>query len=161
MHQNQNLKHQYGDLALISTLWLTLPTSLFFLGQLSPSFGFDVWPTGELRNWVYFLQYDIFEAPHQFWLLDSRNALSPWWYNLASSSVIRRNPSCGPCFAAIDELVCWNIDVFITYKNNLFAAVWVDGWHPGSLLYPKPLLRRSYLEFCRSPWMQSAFNIFF
>lgn len=78
-----------------------------------------------------------------------------------SSSVIRRNPSCGPCFAAIDELVCWNIDVFITYKNNLFAAVWVDGWHPGSLLYPKPLLRRSYLEFCRSPWMQSAFNIFF
>lgn len=71
----------WTDILLILTIWLILLATMFVLEVLGFDFGFDLWPMREFRNWLAFLQYDIFDAPKQFWAIDNRNALSPWWYN--------------------------------------------------------------------------------
>ena len=51
------------------------------LQALGFEFGFNIWPIGEFRNWLEFLQDGPqFGAAKLFWAIDHRNALSPWWY---------------------------------------------------------------------------------
>lgn len=94
MHQNVNpspriamalsaRRSTWTGLLWIFAIWLTLPTVMLVLGASRFDFGFDIWPTGEFRNWIFFLQNDVFGMPKQFWTVDNRNALSPWWYNMA------------------------------------------------------------------------------
>lgn len=71
----------WTDLQLILAVWLTLPATMFVLEVLGFDFGFNIWPMREFRNWLAFLQNDVFDAPKQFWAIENRNALSPWWYN--------------------------------------------------------------------------------
>ena len=73
----------YLDLLTILAAWLILVASMLVLQALGLDFGFDVWPMGEFRNWVAFLQSDVYGAPKRSWAVDNRNPLSPWWYNAA------------------------------------------------------------------------------
>ena len=60
---------------------LSLVATMLVLQQLGLDFGFDIWPMGEFRNWIEFLQdRNGFNAAKLFWTLDNRNALSPWWF---------------------------------------------------------------------------------
>jgi hypothetical protein len=54
---------------------------MLVLQVLGLEFGFNLWPIGEFRNWLDFLQEGPgFAAAKLFWAVDHRNALSPWWY---------------------------------------------------------------------------------
>src|SRR5262245_56605836 len=69
------------DLLLIFAAWSSLIGTLLVLQMLGLEFGFNIWPIGEFRNWLQFLQDGPnFAAAKLFWAVDHRNALSPWWY---------------------------------------------------------------------------------
>jgi hypothetical protein len=81
------------DLAAIVTLWLSLVATMLVLQQLGLDFGFDIWPMGEFRNWIEFLQdRNGFNAAKLFWAQDNRNALSPWWF-IAARPLIDATPA--------------------------------------------------------------------
>jgi hypothetical protein len=63
------------------------------LQGLGFEFGFNIWPIGEFRNWLEFLQDGPgYGATKLFWAVDHRNALSPWWY-LAARPLIAATPA--------------------------------------------------------------------
>lgn len=65
----------------VVAIWAMLPATMLVLQYLGFDFGFDIWPFGEFRNWMEFLQDGVgFNAAKLFWAIDNRNALSPWWY---------------------------------------------------------------------------------
>jgi hypothetical protein len=69
------------DLLLIFAAWSSLIATMLALQMLGLEFGFNIWPIGEFRNWLQFLQDGPnFAAAKLFWAVDHRNALSPWWY---------------------------------------------------------------------------------
>jgi hypothetical protein len=69
------------DLLLIFAAWSSLIGTMLALQMLGLEFGFNIWPIGEFRNWLQFLQDGPnFAAAKLFWAVDHRNALSPWWY---------------------------------------------------------------------------------
>jgi hypothetical protein len=81
------------DLLLILAAWSILIATMLVLQLLGLDFGFNIWPFGEFRNWLAFLQ----EGPHfgaakLFWAVDYRNALSPWWY-IAARPLIDATPN--------------------------------------------------------------------
>ena len=81
------------DFAVITTCWLLLITLMLVLQELGYDFGFHVWPTGEVRNWLMFLHDGSGAEPAKlFWSIDNRNALAPWWY-LAARPFIEYQPS--------------------------------------------------------------------
>lgn len=75
--------------ATLFCLWLI---HLAYLGALQAaglSYGFAVWPMGEDRNWLRFM----LDAPgvamvREFWQMNDRNPLSPWWYWLFSKPIL-------------------------------------------------------------------------
>jgi len=68
----------------VFAIWSVLPATMLILQSLGFDFGFDIWPFGEFRNWLEFLQEGTgFNATKLFWAVDNRNALSPWWYIVA------------------------------------------------------------------------------
>lgn len=75
--------------ATLFGLWLI---HLAYLGALQAadlSYGFAVWPMGEDRNWLRFM----LDAPgvamvREFWQMNDRNPLSPWWYWLFSKPIL-------------------------------------------------------------------------
>jgi hypothetical protein len=77
------------DLVLIFAVWSILIGTLLVLQVLGLEFGFDIWPIGEFRNWIKFLQDgEGFSALKLFWAVDNRNALSPWWYLAARPLIV-------------------------------------------------------------------------
>ena len=82
-----------ADLSLIVALWLSLIATMLVLQHLGFDFGFDIWPMGEFRNWIEFIQvHDGFSATKLFWTVDNRNALSPWWF-VAARPLINATPA--------------------------------------------------------------------
>jgi len=82
-----------ADLFLIFWLWLGLIATMVVLQAAGLDFGFDLWPIGEFRNWLQFLQEGPgYNAAKLFWAVDHRNALSPWWY-LAARPLIEAVPA--------------------------------------------------------------------
>jgi len=62
-------------------IWLLQMAYLGALQLAGLPFGFDVWPMGEDRNWLRFMQDGAgLSMMHQFWAMNDRNPLSPWWY---------------------------------------------------------------------------------
>lgn len=81
------------DLLLIFATWSTLIATMLVLQLLGLEFGFSIWPFGEFRNWIGFLQDGPnFDAAKLFWAADYRNALSPWWY-IAARPLIDATPA--------------------------------------------------------------------
>jgi len=81
------------DLLLIFATWSTLIATMLVLQLLGLEFGFSIWPFGEFRNWIGFLQDGPnFDAAKRFWAADYRNALSPWWY-IAARPLIDATPA--------------------------------------------------------------------
>jgi hypothetical protein len=81
------------DLFLICVVWSILIGTLLILQAVGLDFGFNIWPIGEFRNWIKFLQDGHgFSALKLFWAVDNRNALSPWWY-LAARPLIFTVPA--------------------------------------------------------------------
>jgi hypothetical protein len=75
-------------------LWLVQSLYLTLLQTAGMSYGFAVWPMGEDRNWLRFM----LDAPRlgmmrQFWLMNDRNPLSPWWYWLLSWPILHYDPT--------------------------------------------------------------------
>jgi hypothetical protein len=61
--------------------WGALVSILAIATLTTASLGFDQWPIGETRNWIWILQKGPgIDAASVFWGIDSRNPLSPWWY---------------------------------------------------------------------------------
>ena len=82
-----------ADLLVILSCWAALIATMLVLQALGLDFGFDLWPIGEFRNWLEFLQDGPgYNAAKLFWALDHRNALSPWWY-LAARPLIEAVPA--------------------------------------------------------------------
>ena len=82
-----------ADLLVILSCWSALIATMLVLQALGLDFGFDLWPIGEFRNWLVFLQDGPgYNAAKLFWALDHRNALSPWWY-LAARPLIEAVPA--------------------------------------------------------------------
>ena len=81
------------DFEIIVAGWLLLIVTMLTLQQLGYDYGFHVWPIGEVRNWLLFLQEGSgADAAKLFWSVDNRNALAPWWY-LAARRFIEQQPS--------------------------------------------------------------------
>ena len=81
-----------GILAVLA-IWSVLPATMLVLQLMGFDFGFNIWPFGEFRNWLEFLQEGAgFNATKLFWMVDNRNALSPWWY-IATRPLISLIPS--------------------------------------------------------------------
>lgn len=72
------------DLAIIGGAWLSLLILFPLLGRAGYGTGLGIATMGEDQNWVALLQE---KSPHQiannFWRIDGRNPLSPWFYILA------------------------------------------------------------------------------
>ena len=82
-----------SDLFLIFSSWSILIATMLVLQALGLDFGFEIWPIGEFRNWLEFLQDGPGSgAAKLFWTVDHRNALSPWWY-LAARPLIDAVPA--------------------------------------------------------------------
>ena len=82
-----------ADLLVILLCWAALIATMLVLQALGLDFGFNLWPIGEFRNWLEFLQDGPgYNAAKLFWALDHRNALSPWWY-LAARPLIEAVPA--------------------------------------------------------------------
>ena len=82
-----------ADLLVILSCWSALIATMLVLQTLGLDFGFNLWPIGEFRNWLEFLQDGPgYNAAKLFWALDHRNALSPWWY-LAARPLIDAVPA--------------------------------------------------------------------
>ena len=82
-----------SDLFVILSSWSVLIATMLVLQALGLDFGFDLWPIGEFRNWLEFLQDGRgSNAAKLFWTVDHRNALSPWWY-LAARPLIEAVPA--------------------------------------------------------------------
>jgi hypothetical protein len=81
------------DLFVILSAWFILVGTMLVLQALGLDFGFNIWPIGEFRNWLEFLQNGPgYGAAKLFWAVDHRNALSPWWY-LAARPLIDAIPA--------------------------------------------------------------------
>ncbi|MEO8400902.1 MAG: hypothetical protein ABI597_03760 [Gammaproteobacteria bacterium] len=83
---NSNPRLSTSQIAwVIFAIWLV---SLFILGGLqllNLPFGFAVWPMGEDRNWLGFMHDGKgLEMMHEFWKMNDRNPLSPWWWFIGS-----------------------------------------------------------------------------
>ncbi len=66
---------------ILFAIWLLQMAYLGMLQLAGLPIGFSVWPMGEDRNWLRFMQ----DGPglsmmHEFWAMNDRNPLSPWWY---------------------------------------------------------------------------------
>ncbi len=69
------------DLLAIGMVWSLVFLGLWGLQHLGYPVGYRVWPTGEDRNWISFLQNGPGAAAARlFWQMNDRNPLSPWWY---------------------------------------------------------------------------------
>lgn len=73
----------------VAACWLVQVGWLLALQAAGAPFGFAVWPMGEDRNWLRFM----LDAPglammREFWRMNDRNPLSPWWYWLFSWPVL-------------------------------------------------------------------------
>jgi len=78
------------DALVIVASWSILVVTMLTLGRLGFDFGFAVWPFGEIRNWMEFLQDGQGSAAaNLFWKLDNRNALAPWLYIPLRSLIAR------------------------------------------------------------------------
>jgi hypothetical protein len=76
-------------LATLFLLWLTQSLYLAALQWSGLPYGYAVWPMGEDRNWLRFM----LDAPgpgmmHEFWGMNDRNPLSPWWYWALSRPIL-------------------------------------------------------------------------
>lgn len=83
-HRSELFNNSFAGPALIILFWSILLASLMVLQMCKTGAGFRIWPLGEDRNWLYFLQeHSGIPAQRAFWAVDGRNALAPWWYILA------------------------------------------------------------------------------
>ena len=83
----------YKDILLIFAVWLILIGTMRVLQWMGLDFGFDIRPFGEFRNWMDLLNDGTGWKPAKlFWILDYRNALSPWWY-LAARPLLEAIPA--------------------------------------------------------------------
>lgn len=78
---NNNSLSAHKIVFLIFSLWVIYLLVLGLLQLFGLQLGFAVWPLGEDRNWLGFMQ----DAPgiqmaHLFWKADDRNPLAPWWW---------------------------------------------------------------------------------
>jgi hypothetical protein len=79
--------------ALITLVWLMFLSSLLVLRWLGYEVGFAVWPLGEDRNWIEILQKGPGAgAASEFWSVNDRNPLSPWWYILFRPLILDVEP---------------------------------------------------------------------
>jgi hypothetical protein len=75
-------------------IWLSYLIILGLLQLCGFSFGFMVWPMGEDRNWLGFMMDGPgVQMTHEFWKIEDRNPLSPWWW--LSASPIINAADCG------------------------------------------------------------------
>jgi hypothetical protein len=70
------------DLGAIVVAWLLFLAGLQALHAQGYQVGFGVWPMGEDRVWISFLQRGQggTEIARLFWQVNDRNPVSPWWY---------------------------------------------------------------------------------
>lgn len=84
---NHNKHRDYISLLLL--IWVCNLLFLGILESLGFSFGFNVWPMGEDRNWLGFMMTAPgLKMTQAFWQMNDRNPLSAWWW-LAISPFIR------------------------------------------------------------------------
>ncbi|MGO4389125.1 hypothetical protein AB4Y85_16470 [Microvirga sp. 2YAF29] len=78
---------------VVGAAWLLLVTLLLVLQASGQNFGFNVWPVGEARIWMKWLQDGPGPLAAQiYWRIDGRNPLSPWWY-ISVREFIRTYPA--------------------------------------------------------------------
>ncbi|MDD0998597.1 hypothetical protein M5G20_22410 [Pseudomonas sp. TNT2022 ID1044] len=72
-------------LALILAVWLIYLAMFGLLQILDTRVGFEIWPIGEDRNWIYLLKSgNPVQTFQEFWALDHRNPMAALWWILAS-----------------------------------------------------------------------------
>ncbi|SED12715.1 hypothetical protein SAMN04490185_2822 [Pseudomonas frederiksbergensis] len=72
-------------LALILAAWLIYLGMFGLLQVFNTGVGFEIWPIGEDRNWIYLLKSgNPVQTFQEFWALDHRNPLAAFWWLLAS-----------------------------------------------------------------------------
>jgi hypothetical protein len=80
-------------LSTILAVWAAHLAILGALQVVGAGFGYHVWPLGEDRGWIGFLQESQgSRMTRLFWSVNDRNPLSPWWY-LAVSPLIMGSDS--------------------------------------------------------------------
>lgn len=68
-------------LLALAAIWGGELVVLAVLTVLQSGLGLQVWPIGEDRSWLYFIQNrESTPIPRAFWAVDGRNPLAPWWY---------------------------------------------------------------------------------
>ena len=79
-------------ISMIFIVWLGYLFTIYCAQKLGFGFGYHIWPQGEDRNWIGFIQ-DLHSADmvKSFWKVDGRNPLAAWyWY--AASPIIVKSP---------------------------------------------------------------------
>ncbi|WP_130904128.1 hypothetical protein [Pseudomonas sp. Sample_22] len=72
-------------LALILAAWLIYLGMFGLLQVFNTGVGFEIWPIGEDRNWIYLLKSgNPVQTFQEFWALDHRNPMAAFWWLLAS-----------------------------------------------------------------------------
>lgn len=72
-------------LVLILAAWLIYLGMFGLLQILNTGVGFEIWPIGEDRNWIYLLKSgNPVQTFQEFWALDHRNPMAAFWWLLAS-----------------------------------------------------------------------------
>ena len=72
-------------LVLILAAWLIYLGMFGLLQILNTGVGFEIWPIGEDRNWIYLLKSgDPVQTFQEFWVLDHRNPMAAFWWLIAS-----------------------------------------------------------------------------
>jgi hypothetical protein len=98
----------------LAGLWLAQVIYLAGLQLARLPYGFAVWPMGEDRNWLRFM----LDAPgvamtRDFWLMNDRNPLSPWWYWLFARPILAFDPSLYLLRRAVDLLVAVAVTLLV------------------------------------------------
>lgn len=79
-----------ADLAIIVGAWIMLLTAFLVLGRAGYGTGLMISPMGEDQNWIALLQDGTAGTiANNFWKIDGRNPLSPWFYIAARPLILR------------------------------------------------------------------------
>lgn len=78
---------------LIFSIWILFLGTLLILQLLGYPFGFRIIERGESCNWYGFIRKapNLIDIAHQFWQIDWRNPLSPWYWMLVSKFITTYN----------------------------------------------------------------------
>lgn len=129
-HRLNSLSDTKKSVCALLLIWLGFSLSLWLLQKMGFTFGFNILPKGEDWHWVKFIneakKVDYLpHVAHQFWAVDGRNPLSPWYWIAISPLVVKSTYSLYFVRCLMDPVLAITMYLLISrlcrQQNPLFA----------------------------------------